>query len=144
MKELLTNHYDLLGVSRTASADEITTAENALRKVYEDRAHRGDAEANDVLRRLNEARATLGEAGPRAEYDRRPETSRDAFLDVAYSPPIGRHAKLREVAVWLGEDPLGPSEPAPGPELFAYDALLDDVDADMEDAAAGGEESTNR
>lgn len=107
-KDLIENFYDVLGVSTTASTDEITDAEVALRKVYEARSKQGDADATDVLRRLNEAHATLALDHKRAEYDRKPEVLATGFVDVAYSPQIARFDKLREVADWLGEgrDPL--------------------------------------
>ena len=133
-RTLLDNHYDVLGVSQTASVDEITVAENAIRKVYEELAHKGDAAANDVLRRLNEARATLAEDYKRAAYDRDPKSIRFGLADVAYSPQIGRFEKLREVGEWMAEDdPRGADAvreatllDAPLPaDLAAYDELLD-------------------
>ena len=130
-RALLENHYDVLGVSQTASVDEITVAENAIRKVYEELAHKGDATANDVLRRLNEARATLAVDYKRAEYDRAPKSIKEGFADVAYSPQIGRFDKLREVGEWMGaeRDALRAATllDAPLPaDLMTRDALLDD------------------
>ena len=130
-RTLLDNHYDVLGVSQTASVDEITVAENAIRKVYEELAHTGDATANDVLRRLNEARATLAVDYKRAEYDRAPKSMKEGFADVAYSPQIGRFDKLREVGEWMGaeRDALRAATllDAPLPaDLMMRDALLDD------------------
>jgi curved DNA-binding protein CbpA len=130
LRALLENHYDVLGVSQTASVDEITVAENAIRKVYEELAHKGDATANDVLRRLNEARAALAVDYKRAEYDRAPASLRDAFADVAYSPQIGRFEKLGEVGEWLGGgDSLRAATllDAPLPsDLLVREPLLDD------------------
>ncbi len=130
-RALLDNHYDVLGVSQTASVDEITVAENAIRKVYEELAHKGDATANDVLRRLNEARATLAVDYKRAEYDRAPKSMKEGFADVAYSPQIGRFDKLREVGEWMGaeKDALRAATllDAPLPaDLMTRDALLDE------------------
>ena len=130
-RALLENHYDVLGVSQTASVDEITVAENAIRKVYEELAHKGDATANDVLRRLNEARATLAVDYKRAEYDRSPKSMKEGFADVAYSPQIGRVEKLGEVCEWWGaeRDALRAATllDAPLPaDLMTRDALLDD------------------
>lgn len=106
-KELIENFYDVLGVSQTASTDEITDAEVALRKVYEARSKQGDADATDILRRLNEAHATLAVPHRRSEYDRRPEVIANGFADVAYSPQIARFEKLRSVAEWLdAADPV--------------------------------------
>src|SRR5262249_35853422 len=107
-RSLTENFYDVLGVSQTASEDEIADAERALLKLFEHRAHLGDANATDMMRRLNEAHATLGEEHKRAAYDRTPDAQWHAFVDVAYSPRIDRFEKLRAVAEWVGggSDPV--------------------------------------
>src|SRR5215470_13601386 len=103
-KELIESYYDVLGVSQTASPDEITDAEVALRKVYEARSKQGDANATDILRKLNEAHATLAVEHRRAEYDRLPASLARGFADVAYSPQIGKFEKLAAVRDWLEPD----------------------------------------
>ncbi len=106
-RALLQNYYDALGVSQTASADEITDAEIALRRLYETRSKQGDAAATDILWRLNEAQATLAVEHRRAEYDRRPSTIANAFADLAHSPQIARFDKLRAVSAWFDDgDPV--------------------------------------
>ena len=120
-KQLIESYYDVLGVSQTASTDEITDAEVALRKVYEARSKQGDGDATDILRRLNEAHATLAVEHRRAEYDRKPEVVANGFIDVAYSPQIGRFEKLRAVAEWLDEG----SDPIRGATLFDADLPQD-------------------
>jgi curved DNA-binding protein CbpA len=105
-KCLVFSHYDLLGVSQTASLDEILDAENALRRVYEARARRagGDATAFDVLRRLDDAHSVLFDARQRAAYDRDPTVLSRSYVDVAYPLPIGRYAKLEQLKLWLDEE----------------------------------------
>lgn len=98
---IIENHYDVLGVSRSAGEQEIREAEMAMRKVYDHRAHLGDAAATDALRRLNEASSVLLDAGRRAAYDRQPQTIGEGFADVAYSPPPGRGERLRALRSWL-------------------------------------------
>jgi curved DNA-binding protein CbpA len=101
-------HYDALGISTAASTEEIGDAELALRKVYEDRAHKGDHLATEMLRRLNEAREALVEEHARAAYDRKDEVRFLGFADLAYSPGIAKVDKLLAIAEWMrdGGDPV--------------------------------------
>ena len=129
-RPLSDNYYDILGVARTASVDEITDAEIALRKLYEARSKQGDRNATDILRRLNEANSELTVDYRRAEYDRRPETIANGFADAAYSPQIGRFQKLVEVGSWFADaDPvrdatlIGQQPPA---DLLRLSSLLGD------------------
>ena len=115
-------HYDVLGVSPAASVDEILDAENALRRHFQSRAQRGDTEATETLRRLDEARRVLLDEAQRATYDRDPAALARSYVDVAHPLPIGRYAKLAQLDEWLGEQ---------APRLHfedwaAYDALLDE------------------
>ena len=102
-KNLIHSHYDLLGISSTASREEIADARAALRRLHEIRARHNDPAANQMLVRLNEAERVLLDEGLRAAYDRDPAVIARSFVDVAYSLPIGRFARLREVGAWLAE-----------------------------------------
>jgi hypothetical protein len=117
-KSLVDNHYDVIGVAHSASEMEIRDAEMAVRKVYEHRAHLGDAQATDVLRRLNEASAVLLRAPLRAEYDRRPRTVWETFVDIAHSPPLVRGERLGALRAWLEE----------GGDVLRQATLLDAAD----------------
>ncbi|MFT3767160.1 MAG: J domain-containing protein [Minicystis sp.] len=98
---LIEIHYDVLGVAQSAGEQEIRDAEMAMRKIHDHRAHLGDAEATDALRKINEATAVLLDPQKRAEYDRRAQTLWEGFADVGYGPPAGRGARLRAVHGWL-------------------------------------------
>jgi curved DNA-binding protein CbpA len=100
---LTTSHYDALGVAQSASDQEIREGEMAMRKIYDHRAHLGDAEATDALRRLNEASAVLLDANKRAEYERRAQTIWESLVDVAHSPAPLRGERLEALRAWSPE-----------------------------------------
>ena len=60
-------HYDTLGVSRIASADEIQAAYRALAKQYHPDTSASDSHA--VMTQLNEAHAALSDPIRRQQYD---------------------------------------------------------------------------
>ena len=55
MAESKKNYYEILGVSKTASADEIKAAYRKLAKQYHPDLHPGDAEAARRMNEINEA-----------------------------------------------------------------------------------------
>jgi curved DNA-binding protein CbpA len=93
-------HHDVLGVSPTATGDEIAAAEQALRGVLA-----GDQAA---LARLADARAVLDDPARRAAYDRELDTIARGYVDVADPLPLDRFARLAAVARGLGHAPAAP------------------------------------
>ncbi len=65
MKE---THYDILGVSRTATAEEIKRAYRTLAREYHPDVNKGD-QAEEQFKRINEAYGTLSDSLKRADYD---------------------------------------------------------------------------
>lgn len=63
------NYYDILGVSKNASQDEIKKAYRKLSKKYHPDRNPGNKEAEDKFKRVNDAYATLGDEKKRQEYD---------------------------------------------------------------------------
>ena len=55
MAESKKNYYEILGVSKTASADEIKSAYRKLAKQYHPDLHPGDAAAAEKFKEINEA-----------------------------------------------------------------------------------------
>lgn len=63
------NYYDVLGVSKTASQDEIKSAYRKLAKQYHPDFHPGDAAAAEKFKEINEANEVLSDEGKRKQYD---------------------------------------------------------------------------
>ncbi|MCM1439044.1 MAG: molecular chaperone DnaJ [Roseburia sp.] len=63
------NYYDVLGVPKNASQDQIKSAYRKLAKQYHPDFHPGDAAAAEKFKEINEANETLSDEGKRKQYD---------------------------------------------------------------------------
>lgn len=64
------DYYDILGVARNASAEEIKRAYRKLAMKWHPDRHKGDKAAEEKFKEINEAYAVLSDAEKRAQYDR--------------------------------------------------------------------------
>lgn len=64
------DYYALLGVTPTASSDQITQAYRSLVRRYHPDRHQGDHRAEDMLKQINEAYEVLSDPIQRRTYDR--------------------------------------------------------------------------
>lgn len=67
---MATDHYEVLGVSRSAGSSEIKAAYRKLAMKYHPDRNRGDVQAEETFKRINEAYAVLSDDEKRARYDR--------------------------------------------------------------------------
>lgn len=64
------DYYDILGVARDATRDDIKRAYKKLAKKYHPDINKEDPEAADRFKEINEAAAVLSDEQKRAQYDR--------------------------------------------------------------------------
>ena len=63
------NYYEILGVNKNASDDEIKKAYRSLAKKYHPDLNPGNAEAAEKLKSVNEAYSVLSDKTKRQNYD---------------------------------------------------------------------------
>ena len=81
MAEQKRDYYEVLGLQKGASEEEIKKAYRKLAKQYHPDLHPGDKEAEAKFKEVNEAAQVLGDPEKRAKYDQ--------FGHAAFDPSQG-------------------------------------------------------
>ena len=63
------NYYDILGIDKSASADDIKKAYRKQAMEHHPDRHGGDKEKEDAFKSINEAYAVLSDPAKKSRYD---------------------------------------------------------------------------
>jgi len=111
----MSDHYQTLGVSRDAGAEQIKKAYRELAFKYHPDRNAGDAGAEERFKRINEAYSVLGDPAKKSRYDLggySDETfSRGASAQGGYNPfgSQGSDPRWTGQYTWTGYSPFGSS-----------------------------------
>ena len=112
----MNNPYEVLGVDKTADADEIKSAYRRLALKYHPDRNAGDKTAEEKFKQISEAYATLRDPESRARFDRygssRPEYSQPDFNTVDWQ------TIFREADIKVNWDAGSGSMPRTGNAMF--------------------------
>lgn len=142
------NYYELLGVAREASADEIRAAIKKQRTIWSNRASRGGtvgAEAQNKVKLIGEAEKTLLDAAARAAYDQSlndapektwvKEGERD-WLQVAQQYIQDGDVKMAEAAIEQAEQQQADNPEVWDAAILIYESLEEGSDWNRVERAA--------
>lgn len=134
------DYYEVLGVARTASDQEIKSAYRKLALKYHPDRNQGDTQAEERFKEAAEAYAVLADAQKRAAYDRYGHAGVGAGAGAGFDPTI--FADFNDIFGNLGDmfgfgDLFGGGRRRGGPQRGAD--LRYDLEISFEESARGSE-----
>ena len=134
----MSDYYELLGVSRESTADEIKKAYRRMARKYHPDTNPDNPEAESKFKELAQAYETLSDPDRRARYDQFGSDEGMNFGDPFGSGGLGDlfDAFFNSSAFGAGRN-RGPSGPPRGPDLEVVAALT------LEEAVFGGQPEVN-
>ncbi|MDD1703335.1 MAG: DnaJ domain-containing protein, partial [Methanoregula sp.] len=81
------DYYEVLGVKRNASADDLKKAFRHLARKYHPDLNKGSREAEEKFKEINEAYQVLGDPRKKAQYDQVGHAEFRPGDSAGYQPP---------------------------------------------------------
>jgi curved DNA-binding protein len=138
------DYYQILGVSKTATAEEIKKAYRKLARKYHPDLNPGDKEAEEHFKEINEAQEVLSDPEKRTKYDRFGQYWKQA---AAGTPPpsaegfdFSRYGNFDDfIDELLGRFGRGPGQGPTGRRVYSYQTTTPRGFGSFEDLFGGGE-----
>ena len=126
------DYYEVLGVARDASTEDIERAYRKLARQHHPDRNIGNPEAEAQFKEVNEAHNVLTDETKRERYDRYGHTGLDGMQDGGFGPAGGFADIMNDLfGTFMGGGRRGPRGPARGSDLRMA------LDIDLAEAARG-------
>ncbi len=135
------DYYEVLGVSKTASDDEIKSAYRKLAKKYHPDLNPGNTEAEAKFKEANEAYNVLSDSTKRANYDKFGTADPQAGFGGGYSGGAGGFGGFEDIFENIFGGGMFGGRKSNGPER-GRDLRLD-MELTFEEAAFGAKKEVN-
>jgi molecular chaperone DnaJ len=109
------DYYEVLGVKKTATQDEIKKAYRKLARQYHPDANPNDPKAEEKFKEVSSAYETLSDPEKRKQYDAGP-----SFFGQGPQPGGGGFRGYQAANPWVGTGPTSSATFSEGPDLRRF------------------------
>ncbi len=113
------DYYKVIGVSKTANADEIKKSYRKLARKYHPDANKGDAKAEEKFKEISEAYNVLSDPKQRKEYDEARSLFGGGFRRPGQAGAGARAGSAVSISATCSAAAPGPGPAVPGPAVAA-------------------------